>query len=121
MNENLRREAWTWWGARRRRYTVSLLTAGAVAFLLCAAAVEFRCSADPDAEITIFTTLFQGFAFLIAVGIANLFYNLGPALETRIGTRDRETYRRRAFRGGLWFSAALPFLIPALVWTRGCR
>jgi hypothetical protein len=121
MNEDLRREAWAWWGGRRRQYTVSLLAAGAIAFLLYAAAIEYRCRNDPDAEITVFTTLFQGIAFLVAVGVANLFYNLGPVVETRIGNGDRETYRRRAFRAGLWFSVALPFLIPALVWSRGCR
>jgi len=121
MNEEIRREAWAWWSVRRRQYTVFLLAAGAIAFLLYVAAVEFRCSDDPDAEITIFTTLVQGFAFVIAVGIANLFFNLGPVLETRIGNRDRETYRRRAFRAGLWFSVALPFVIPVLVWSLGCR
>ncbi len=121
MNEEIRREAWTWWSARRRQYTISLLAAGAIAFLFYVAAVEFRCRYDPGAEITIFTTLIQGFAFLIGVGIANLLYNLGPVLESRIGDRDRDTYRRRAFRAGLWFSVALPFVIPVLVWSRGCR
>jgi hypothetical protein len=121
MNEDIRREAWAWWNARRRRYTISLLAAGAIAFVLYAAAVELRCSDDPDVEITIFTIFFQGFAFLVTVGVANLFYNLGPVLETRIGGRDRETYRRRAFRTGFWFSVAIPFLIPVLIWSRGCR
>jgi len=121
MNADSGRNAWAWWSARRRQYTVSLLLAGAIAFLLYAAAVEFRCSGEPEAEITIITTFFQGFIFLIAVGIANLFFNLGPILETRFAHADREAYRRRAFRTGLWFSVALPFLVPLLVWSFGCR
>jgi hypothetical protein len=55
------------------------------------------------------------------MGIANPCYNVGPALESRFGSRDVAGYRRVAFTAGLWFSMALPFVIPVLVFTAGCR
>jgi len=52
-----------WWRQRRKHYNVSLVVAGGLAFI-CYATIMFS-SQDiiPDAEITIFTTLFQGVGY----------------------------------------------------------
>jgi hypothetical protein len=120
MSQESQRDAWAWWGARRLRYNVMLALAGIVAFVLYLVALAVRC-ADTDYEVTVFTILVQGILYLFAMGIANLCYNLGPALESRLGGRDVATYRRDAFRAGLWFSVALPFLVPAIIFVFGCR
>src|SRR6266568_4096480 len=107
----------TWWAARRLRYNIGLLVAGPVGFVGCAAAVS-RCTnlrAPGDWDITIFTTLFQGFAYLVMIGIANLCYYLGPRSERIIQPNNVAGYRKIAFRLGFWFSVLLPFAPSALL------
>ena len=70
---------------------------------------------DADFEITIFTTLFQGVGYLVMIGVANLFYFVGPISERVFCPRDAERYRRVCFQLGFWFSVLLPFSIPALL------
>lgn len=72
---------------------------------------------DADFEVTIFTTLFQGISYLFMMGLANIFYFLGPLSERVIRPRDSERYRRLCFRLGFWFSVLLPFSIPLLLAT----
>ena len=94
--------------------------AGIAAFICYAAAFEVRCRGVPEAEITAFTILFQGFGYLVAMGIANLCFNLGPLSERLLQPIEPERYRERAYQLGFWFSVALPFLIPVAVLWRGC-
>jgi hypothetical protein len=110
-----------WWSGRRDRYNIALLVAGLLAFICYAAAVE-RCidlHAPGDWEITIFTTVFQGFAYLIMVGLANVCYFLGPWSERVLKPHNVATYRTTAFRLGFWFSVLLPFT-PATVLFVSC-
>jgi hypothetical protein len=72
------------------------------------------------ADVTIFTTIFQGFGYLLAMGLANLFYYLGPGMERFVVPAFRATYRRWVFRAGLFFSVALPFMVPLVVLIGGC-
>jgi len=109
-----------WWGGRRLRYNLSLLAAGAIAFVCYASVVWTRCAGVDGAEVTIFTTVFQGIAYLLTMGVANLCYYLGPVLERFVAPAHRTTYRRLAFRAGLLFSVALPFVVPLLVFVRRC-
>lgn len=48
----------------------------------------------PDVEITLFTTAFQAVAYLVAMTIANVFYNLGRWTEAllRPGRESRLHY-----------------------------
>lgn len=110
----------TWWRSRRRRYNVALLVAGAVAFLAYVAALQVRCTDDSEVEVTLFTMLVQGIGYLIAVGMANVCYALGPALERVVPATARSRYRRLAYTAGLLFSVVLPFVIPALILVNGC-
>src|SRR5262245_30387701 len=110
----------SWWATRRFRYHVGLLVAGSPAFVLYALAFKIRCLDVPDAEITLFAIAFQGIAYLICVAIANLFYNLGQWSEALIKPREAVKYRRRIFNLGFWFSVALPFSIPLIIFVFGC-
>src|SRR5262245_61881390 len=113
-------DAASWWATRRFRYNVGLLLAGGAAFVLYAIAFELRCLNVPEAEITLFTTAFQGIGYLICVAIANLFYNLGQWSEALVKPRDAVKYRRRVFNLGFWFSVTLPFSIPLIIFVFGC-
>lgn len=110
-----------WWGARRLRYNLALLAAGAIAFVCYVSAVWTRCAGVFGADVTIFTTVFQGIGYLLAMGLANLFYYLGPGMERFVAPVHIGTYRRWAFRAGLLFSVALPFVVPLIVLIGGCK
>jgi hypothetical protein len=109
----------TWRASRRLRYNIGLLVAGLVGFGLYAVAVN-RCvdlRAPGDWEITILTTLFQGFAYLVMIGVANLCYYLGPLSERVVRPANAAVYRKIVFRLGFWFSVLLPFTPSALLFV----
>jgi hypothetical protein len=110
-----------WWSRRRLRYNVALIVAGLVGFCSYAAAVD-RCillHVPGEWEITIFTTVFQGFAYLVMIGVANICYFLGPWSERVFQPRNVATYRKTAFRLGFWFSILLAFT-PSVVLFVSC-
>jgi quinol-cytochrome oxidoreductase complex cytochrome b subunit len=110
-----------WWSGRRRRYNVSLVIAGLAGFACYAIAVQ-RCielHAPGDWEITIFTTVVQGFAYVVAMGVANICYFLGPWAERVVEPRNVATFRTIAFRLGVWFSVLLS-LTPSAVLFVAC-
>ena len=103
-----------WWQSRRLRYNVGLVIAGIVAFVIYASVV-FILPAKDGLEITLFTTALQAIGYMAMVGIANLFYFLGPWSERAIQPRNPERYRQTCYRLGFWFSVLLPFSLPTLV------
>jgi hypothetical protein len=108
-----------WWARHRLRYNIGLLIAGPLGFVLYAVAVD-RCialHAPGDWEITIFTTAFHGFAYLIMMGVANLCYYLGPWSERFIHPADVIRYRKTTFQLGFWFSVLLPFAPSAILFA----
>jgi hypothetical protein len=109
-----------WWGQRQWPYNRALLAAGFLAFLCYVIALEVRCADSTDVEVTVFTILFQGVGYLLAMGLANVCYQLGAGAERLVPHDARGSYRRWAFRAGLGFSVALPFLVPAAVLVLGC-
>jgi hypothetical protein len=70
---------------------------------------------DHDFEISLFTILVQGIGYLLMIGIANIFYFLGPLVDLLFNKKGSEVFRIRLFAIGFWFSVALPFLIPTLI------
>ncbi|RBP44523.1 hypothetical protein DES53_104344 [Roseimicrobium gellanilyticum] len=104
-----------WWRARRIRYNIGLVVAGILAFIAYAAVGFVMLPADAEFEITGLTILFQGFGYLFMIGVANVFYFIGPLSEFVIRPGDPESYRRTCFRLGFWFSVLLPFGIPVLL------
>lgn len=68
-----------------------------------------------DFEITLFTTLLQAIGYLFMIGVANIFYGLGPLIDKFYNKDGSEGFRQRLFNVGYWFSFALPFSIPLLI------
>ena len=102
-----------WWKDHRKIYNKGLLISGAVSFLLYVLVVEFY--ANPkgaEIEISLLTILFQGIGYLVAIGVANLFYNLGGTSEKLINPKQIDSYRNIVFRIGYYLSLLLPLLIP---------
>lgn len=105
-----------WWSSRRWKYNKGLIIAGIIAFLLYAILGGILIEPyDNNFEITLFTTGFQGIGYLCMIGIANLFYFLGPALDKIFNKRNTEQFRGNLFKMGYWFSVGLPFLIPLII------
>lgn len=104
-----------WWSKLRLRYNVALVVAGILAFIAYAAVGSTLLKNNTEFEITVFTTLLQGIGYLFMIGLANIFYFLGPLSERFVRPSDPERYRRICFRLGFWFSVLLPFSIPSLL------
>ena len=104
-------DAWRWWESRRLRYNIGLAIAGALAWALFA--LEASLLTDWF-SISVSVTLAQGLAWLVAMGVANLAYFLGPVSERIFKPDDPDAYRRRIYGLGFWFSMAVPFLFPAV-------
>jgi hypothetical protein len=108
-------DARTWWGQNRRFYNVALVVAGMVAFLLYALEVEYLVRGDIRVEVTLITTAVQGVGYLVFIGIANLFYNLGRVSEQMLHPQDPDKYRKAMFALGTAVSVAVPLLVPVLL------
>jgi hypothetical protein len=114
--EEIQQKIKTWWASRRRKYNMGLLLAGILAFILYAIlGMTLIAPYDNEFEITLFTTFFQGVGYLLMIGIANLFYGLGPYVDRRYNKKDDQIFRQRLFNLGYWGSFALPFLIPLFI------
>lgn len=88
-----------------------------MAFVCYVAVVDRGIStgAMPCAEITLFTTAFQGLGFILMVAVANVCYLAGPFCESIFKPRNVGRYRNVTFQLGFWFSVLLPFTIPVIV------
>ncbi len=105
-----------WWNKKRIKYNIGLIKSGFLAFICYALVVQFMIiPKDPYAEITHFTTLFQGVGYLIMMLIANIFFFLGPITESIVKPIDVDRFRKRTFGFGYWFSFILPFSIPVIL------
>ena len=115
MSDETHPPAHRWWEARRLRYNIALVMAGILAFLAYLIVLFIFSDRIPDAEITLFTILFQGIGYLFFMLVANVFYFLGALSERLPRIRDLESHRRFAYALGFWFSVALPFIVPVLL------
>jgi hypothetical protein len=105
----------TWWASRRNKYNIGLVLAGIIAFLLYAiAGITLIAPYDEEFEVTLFTTFFQGIGYLIMMGIANIFYGLGPFIDWNYNKKNEERFRQRLYNFGFWGSFTLPFTIPVI-------
>jgi hypothetical protein len=69
-----------------------LALAGVVAFIAYAVLGSVLLSDDPEFEITIFTILFQGVAYLLMMGVSNLCFFLGPLSEKLLSPTDPQRF-----------------------------
>jgi len=111
--ENREQHIRQWWKRRRLRYNIGLVISGVTAFVLYAILGSFY--GNNDFEITLFTTFFQGIGYLFMMGLANIFYFLGPFVDRRQNMSNSERFRERLFNLGFWFSCSLPFTVPLLL------
>jgi len=106
---------WQWWAARRKQYNIGLVIAGMLAFAGYVSVVMIFEHRIPNADITAFTTLFQGLCYLIMIGVANICYFVGPISEKILKPKNVSQYRAVTFSLGYWLSMSLPFIIPAIL------
>lgn len=104
-----------WWCEKRLLYNFGLVTSGILAFILyVVVGVNFIMPYDNDFEITLFTLFFQGFGYLMMMGLANLCYNMGVYLDLN-NPENSEKFRKDLFKLGFSFSFLLPFSIPIML------
>lgn len=105
-----------WWNKKRIKYNIGLIISGFLAFICYALVMQcIIMPKDPYAEITLFTILFQGVAYLTMMLIANIIFYLGPIIENIVEPIDIDRFRKRTFGFGYWFSFILPFSIPVIL------
>ena len=97
-------EVWAWWSEKRLCYNVGLVVAGVAAFILYVILASLLIAPyDHDFEISLFTTFVQGFGYLIMIGIANIFYFLGPLFDKLFNKEGKEFFRSRLYTWLLFF------------------
>ena len=108
-------DAWSWWEGHRLRYNLVLAAAGWLAYAM-AVIQAFALGRSMWASFggAVSTTLFLGLTYLVAMGLANVAYLLGPTIEGWVRPAGVAGYRRAAFAVGLGVSCALAFALPLL-------
>jgi hypothetical protein len=104
--------AMQWWNSQRLRYNVALAAAGMLAFLAYLALAWSFADRFPDTEETALTIAFQAIGYLAFMLAANICYFLGPLSEVLLKPNNVLKYRQVTYSLGVWFSFALPFIIP---------
>jgi hypothetical protein len=100
------------WSGKRLPYNKGLVISGVTAFIFyCILGSIFV----KDFEVTGFTTILQGFGYLIMMGIANIFYGLGSLIDGTFNEKGSEKFRNNLYKFGFVFSVALPFSIPVSI------
>ncbi|MDO1512371.1 hypothetical protein Q2T41_06850 [Maribacter confluentis] len=113
--DNGKEERKKWWSEKRLKYNLGLIISGFLAFIAYSLVVQYVIPPAPDVEITLFTIIFQGIAYLIMMGIANVFYNIGQFSEKIIKPKNVDGFRKWTFNIGFWISCFLPFSIPIIL------
>ena len=107
-----------WWWSKRLKYNKGLLLSGFITFLLCCILGLTIIARHEEFEETILAIVFQGTAYLIMIGVANIFYTLGWIIDISFNNNNSQQFRERLFALGYWFSFALPILIILSVMVR---
>jgi hypothetical protein len=106
-------DAWTWWQAGRLRYNLAFAAGGWVAYGIAVGLnYAFGHPVWRDWRGGLGMTIFLGTVYLVVMGLANVCYLLGPAVEGWVKPADIERYRRNAYAMGLWGSLAVPAVFP---------
>lgn len=98
-----------WW-----KYNLALVLSGFLAFL-CYCFVGSIYIPAPCFEVTIFTMFFQGIAYLIMMGIANLVYAFCMNHDVHNSYDTNSISHKILFYGIFIVSCALPFMVPLMI------
>ena len=118
MDTEILSAAKQWWWRMRLKYNIGLMIAGFIAFLLYCILGPIIIAPHEEFEETLFAMAFQGIAYLIMMGLANIFYTLGWMIDSSYNTSNSQLFRKRLFWLGYWFSFALPILFILSVMVR---
>ena len=103
-----------WWRKRRLVYNAGLILAGMSSLTFLAGSLEFANCAAPDLQSVPMKLVYLALGYMVAMGLANLVFSLGPLTESRLKLEHVATFRRWAFGLGFAVSFALPFVGPML-------
>jgi hypothetical protein len=106
-------DAWMWWQARRLQYNLTLAIGGWAAYAIAIAEnYAFGHPVWRDVPGALGMTTFLGAAYLLVMGVANVCYLLGPAIEGWVKPEDIGQYRKSAYAMGRWGSLLVPLTFP---------
>jgi len=106
-------DAWAWWQARRLTYNLTLAAGGWIAYGLgIGLNYAFGHPVWLNWQGGLGMTIFLGTVYLLVMGVANVCFLLGPALEGGVRPADVDRYRRTAWAMGRWGSLIVPFTFP---------
>ena len=101
-----------WWESRRGKFNWYMIFAGVFAFLLYTFFLPYFFVSMPNFELrsNFFTFALPIMTYLVYIGVANVFYNLGPLVESLRNPKKPQRFRRN------WFFAlcSLFSLLPQL-------
>jgi hypothetical protein len=118
MNEETLLNARLWWFSKRLKYNKGLIIAGFIAFMLYCILGPIIIAPHEEFEETIFEMAFQGTAYLMMMGIANIIYTSGWLIDISFNKNNSNLFRERLFALGYWFSFSLPILLILSVMAR---
>lgn len=98
-----------WWERQRGKFNISLLWGGGIVMILYTILYhQYLFNPYTSLRFGLMSILFMVVIYLIYMGVANLFYNLGVMLETLLEPRDIFHYRHSAFGVATWCAIGLP-------------
>jgi hypothetical protein len=110
--------SWEWWGSRRRHYNLVMLVA-AFSATCCYLLVDWagsRLMGQAQGESSFLREAVPTVAvYLVAVGLANVWYLAGPLSERIVRPADLDRYRRITLRLACWFSVLLFLAYPGVM------
>lgn len=88
-----------WWENRRGTFNWTIAFAGIIAFGIYTYLLPFLFVSMPDFELGrhLLSILLPIMTYLIYMGVANVFYSLGPILEIKQAAINKKQYRSRLF------------------------
>lgn len=101
------------WRENWKRYNIALIVAGFFGFMsYCIVGVILV----PRFEATIFTTFFQGIAYLIIMGIANMLYFILMNIDYSLNKPDKNSLTHKIlYYGYFGISCLLPFSVSIML------
>ena len=93
-----RQQTQDWWEQKRARFNQILIIAGLAAFILYHHLAQSGSISGILLNTNAYILFLQLLAYLLYMGVANLFFNFGPILEINSQSKSPEQFRRRLFQ-----------------------